>query len=1300
MATLLLQVAGTAIGTMLGGPIGAAIGSAIGGMAGGVLDQSVFVGTRRVEGPRLKSLDGISASEGAPIPRVYGRVRLGGQIIWATKFEEQVSVIRQGKAGGKSAGPKVKTTNYTYFANLAVALCDGPIGMVRRVWADGKPLDLSGLTMRVYRGDELQQPDPLILARQGSAPAYRGTAYVVFERLPLADFGNRLPQLSFEVVRPVEGLAQMIRGVDLIPGATEFGYATTATSRSLGLGSTASENRNQLTHTCDFDASMDALEALCPNANSIAFVASWFGDDLRAGVCTFRPGVDSATKTTTPMEWSVAGLDRATARLVTQIDGRAAYGGTPSDASVIGALADLSARGKSVVYYPFIMMDVAPVNTLPDPWGGPEQSAFPWRGRITCHPAPGQAGSPDGTAAAAAQVAAFFGSVDAGHFTVSGSDVIYSGPDEWSYSRFLLHNAALAKAAGGVDAFIIGSEFIGLTRIRSAATSYAATAHFIALAAQVRAILGPSVKLGYAADWTEYGAHARNNGADVGFPLDPLWADANIDFVGIDYYPPVADWRDGSNHLDAEERFAGRDVAYLKDRLGSGEAFDWYYASDAARAAQNRTPITDGAFEKPWTFRAKDLAGWWSNTHRPRIAGVEQAATPWTPQSKPIWLTEVGCPAVDKGANSPNLFVDPKSSESGYPPFSSKTRDDLIQARFLEAVMRRFDPALPGFVAAHNPVSTVYGGRMVDPTRIHVWAWDARPYPAFPHLSSVWGDADNWVTGHWINGRIEGMPLDRLIAQICADYGLVAPAMRGVDGFLEGYTIDRPMSARAALEPLAHLFGVDIGISAGAVTFAGRGRSAIVSLSRDDIVPDRKGREIARVRAQETELPRQISIGFADAESQYKRATSNSRRLDTASRVETAMETTAVLTRAEGQRIAEQMLQEAWVGRETAELTLRNGLLALECGDIVEVPAAEGAERLLITQITDGASRACTLSRIETSIYDAKPARAALAKWTPPAVPGPATAMVLHLPVDPGDPTPLALLALRAEPWIGPYTLWWSEDGASFEPVATIDQPSVIGETMAPLSPGPLWLWDRANTLTIRLAGAALASLDDATALANGNLLAIGGADGLWEILAYRTAALVSPGLWCLTGLIRGQYGSESAAGRIAPAGSKVALVTSSLVPLFEGIAGLGQSARFRVSPAGADHADASAIAFDAAASPLPLVPISPVRLRARRGAAGVLLDWIRRTRRNGDGWEVLEVPLGEDSESYLVEILDGATVKRSQIVSSPSYAYASADELADFGAAQTVISARIRQISATVGQGAPLVAQVPILPG
>jgi len=1305
MATLVLQAAGAALGASLGGPMFAAIGQAAGALAGSMIDRQVLGGgaaTRHVEGPRLKTLDGISANEGAPVARVYGRVRVGGQVIWATRFEEQVDVARQGRSGGKSTGSgqsATVTTSYSYFANVAIALCEGPVAMVRRIWADGKELDLTTVTLRLHPGTHGQGADPLILARQGATPAYRDTAYVVFERLPLEPYGNRLPQLSFEVVRPVEGLAQRIRGVDLIPGASEFAYAPDLVSRDLGPGASQPENRNQLTHATDWDASLDAMQAVLPAVGSVAFVVSWFGTDLRVGACEVMPAVDNPGKATIGRTWLVAGVGRDAARVVTQIDGRAAYGGTPSDDAVIAGIADLKARGLSVVFYPFMMMDIGPANSLTDPWtGAASQPVFPWRGRITCSPAPGQPGSPDGTATAAAQVAAFFGTVQAGDYAVSGSTVSYSGPDEWSFSRLTLHYAALCKAAGGVDAFIIGSEMVGVTRIRSASGVYPAVAHLKTLAGQVRALLGPSVRIGYAADWTEYGAHVRDGGDEVRFPLDPLWSDANIDFIGVDYYPPVADWRDGAAHLDASDWPDGPSMAYLKARLGSGEAYDWYYASPADRAAQIRTPITDGAYGKPWIHRAKDLKGWWSNPHVERVGGSETAATGWTAQSKPIWLTEIGCPAVDKGANSPNLFPDPKSDESGYPPFSSATRDDLVQARLLEAIIARFDHTHPDFSGADNPVSPLYGGRMVDAARIHVWAWDARPFPAFPALDSVWGDGPNWLTGHWLNGRIEGMPVARLIEQICADYDLDAPAMRGVDGFVDGYVIDRPMSARAALEPVLGLFSLKAAASGNGVTVFGAARSIERVLTRDDLVADKSGDEISLTRGQETELPASLAFGFADGDSQYRPAVAASRRLETVSRREETTETTAVMTRAEAQRRVDIVLQDAWVARETARFALRPGLVAVEPGDLVTLDVRGMARTFEITRITDGAMLACEARAIEPAVFDSRPARLSVKPSRPPKIPGRPLAMVIDLPADPGAPTPLAWLAVRAEPWGGPYTLWRQVPGSGYRAEGAIGRSALLGETETTLPPGRLWRWNRSQNLTVEIFSGALAATDDEGALAGQGLLALEGPGGIWEIVSFRDAELIGPNRYRLGQLLRGLQGSEAAAQRVLAPGARVIVLDGALYPLFTGGGDFGGSARFRLSPAGRDHADPAAVEVVAAAGRAAVLPPAPVHVRAVRGPAGVLLTWLRRARRDGDSWDIADVPLVEDSEAYQVEILDGATVVRTVSAGAPALVYPAADEIADFGGPLADLRLKITQISRIAGPGHGMAATVPVL--
>jgi GTA TIM-barrel-like domain len=122
---------------------------------------------------------------------------------------------------------------------------------------------------------------------------------------------------------------------------------------------------------------------------------------------------------------------------------------------------------------------------------------------------------------------------------------------------------------------------------------------------------------------------------------------------------------------------------------------------------------------------------------------------------------------VNKGANQPSVFPDPKSSDAGLPYYSNGRRDDLMQRRYLEAALGAFDPAFGD--ATLNPVSPVYGGRMVACDAIYVWTWDARPYPAFPAATEVWSDCANWATGHWLTGRLGSTPLAGLVSRLLAD---------------------------------------------------------------------------------------------------------------------------------------------------------------------------------------------------------------------------------------------------------------------------------------------------------------------------------------------------------------------------------------------------------------------------------------------------------------------------------------------------------------------------------------------------
>lgn len=191
MATLIL----TAVGTAVAGPIGGALGA----LAGQAVDGQLFAPPAR-QGPRLSDLKVQTSTYGAPLPLLFGTMRVAGTVIWATDLQEHGST----SGGGKGRG---STTSYTYTASFAVALSARPITGVARIWADGKLLRGADGVLKVpgrYRlhlGGEDQAPDPLIASAEGvgETPAHRGLAYAVFEDLELGDFGNRIPSLTFEV---------------------------------------------------------------------------------------------------------------------------------------------------------------------------------------------------------------------------------------------------------------------------------------------------------------------------------------------------------------------------------------------------------------------------------------------------------------------------------------------------------------------------------------------------------------------------------------------------------------------------------------------------------------------------------------------------------------------------------------------------------------------------------------------------------------------------------------------------------------------------------------------------------------------------------------------------------------------------------------------------------------------------------------------------------------------------------------------------------------------------------------------
>ena len=201
----------------------------------GWLDKKFGAKDVEIEGPRLSDLSVQTSTYGADIPRLYGTIAVMGNLLWlengALKETARKNKSRSGSKGG-SGGSTEPTTTYTYSATFHLALCEGPIAGIRRMWCGDKLIYNAGSNdldtiiasnqaangWKLYLGSDDQMPDSRFEASVGvgNASANRGLAYIAFYDFQLADYSNSLQGSQFKV----EVMAQLDLGDDLIAAYT------------------------------------------------------------------------------------------------------------------------------------------------------------------------------------------------------------------------------------------------------------------------------------------------------------------------------------------------------------------------------------------------------------------------------------------------------------------------------------------------------------------------------------------------------------------------------------------------------------------------------------------------------------------------------------------------------------------------------------------------------------------------------------------------------------------------------------------------------------------------------------------------------------------------------------------------------------------------------------------------------------------------------------------------------------------------------------------------------------------------
>lgn len=1207
MASIVLATVGRVAGSYIGGPIGGQIGASI----GAALGHGVSGGnSHHYEGARLEDLAAQTSTYGRMIPMVFGTVRIAGNVIWSLPIKEVASTttVRAGGKGGGAGGQSSSSTEYSYYVTLAVAICEGEISEVNRVWADSALLDMSRGTYRIYTGSATQLPDTLLESYEGigGTPAYRGMAYIVIEDFPLADFGNRIPNFTFEVTRrisqndlgdqPVESL---VTSVMLIPGSGEFVYDTLAENKVTGatVGGNVVQQGYQIAlnqHTAAGKANvlvaLDALEQTFPNLEWVGVAVNWFGTSMDIASCDIWPCVEyQANVRTTPHDWQVAGCTRATARLIGSDGGAVRYGGTPDDGSITRLLIELGSRGLKIFFYPMMLMDV---------------EGKPWRGGLT---------------GSSSSVSSFFSKTH-------------------GYNAFILHYANLV--AGLVDAFAIGTEMKGLTSIASGTGTYPAVGELVSLASSVKTILGGSVKVTYAADWSEY--HHTDGGW---YNLDPLWASASIDMVGIDAYFPLTDGVQ-----------TGYDIDPLVAGWHSGEGYDWYYTDEA------RT--TKASLAAPYAW--KNIGWWWNNSH----TNPNGSTTSWVPGSKPVWFTEYGFASVDGCANEPNVFVDASSSESAYPRFS-RGRVDFMAQR-----------------AAIAATEAQWGGSSMVGQRF-LWTWDARPYPYWPDLRDVWADGSNWVSGHWVQGKLGASHVAPAAAEIAARAGLDASLFdtSPLQMLLDGFVLHQRVTARAALDQLQQAFFFSIREHGGMLVVMPLDATVDAIADAGDCIPVKSGDAFVAyelARREDLVLPDRLEVQYLDRLASYGTEIAASARGTQEVNATETLRLSLVLSEAQARAIADTQLARAWAQRSTITLQLPMKYAALEVGDLLQFTTPNVQHRIRVQQVQIGHPGIVRIRGVVdiAETWDG---------YVPPSLgsdgsmlaPPPATRLeLLDIPALPGDAQDVLTLRFAAcgssSGWKGA-TVVREADGVT---LLTISTPSVIGSCLSALPSGPTTVFDRVNTLDVVLLGeATLAGATEFEVLNGANAALIGD-----EIIQFACVTTLGPGQYRLGTLLRGRLGTGWAMGSHAME-ERFVLLDDSIQPLVFTPSVIGQQWTLRAATFGTPLSGGSEIS--AAIVGESLKPLSPVNPQAVRQTSGdILIRWVRRARIDGVWRDTIDIPLMEQSEQYDVEVMSGPAIVRSWRVGSPQVLYASADQVTDFGAAPSSLTLQISQVSALVGDG------------
>jgi len=522
-----------------------------------------------------------------------------------------------------------------------------------------------------------------------------------------------------------------------------------------------------------------------------------------------------------------------------------------------------------------------------------------------------------------------------------------------------------------------------------------------------------------------------------------------------------------------------------------------------------------------------------------------------------------------------------------------------------------------------------------------------------------------------------------------------ATALASITKPVRAFVLSQVATTRSAIEQLMAGYFFEA-FTTDKLYFVPRAGSVADTIDADDMGAGLESPEDETLPTQigsDLEIPAQVSVSYSNVDADYTTATEHSDRL-LAGQVNTSVVQLPLgFTAAEGKGIADAIVIDGYASRVTGTFSVPLSYSELTPTDVVAVPDADGnVYRVRIVRRTEQGP----LLKFEWVLDDATAIESAgitSDDYTPTidvAIPGATIMELLDIP-----------LLRDAENTLGHYvaatsagTTWpgasisRSLDDVEFAEAARVNERAILGVTTTTLGNFTGVGFDETNTVTVSLSYGTLSSSTRAGLLADASInnIMIGA-----ELVRFRTATFVSDGIYTLSGLLRGQKGTEWAMAGHTSSDVVVLIQTAGMRYVSIDLPSLSSERFYKGVTLGKSLASVTSEEFTCEG--VSLKPLAPVNLRRTIETANqITVTWDRRTRLacTFTGTAGISVPLGELTEAYEVDVvlIAGSVLKRTITATSASAIYTAAMQAEDGIGASTPIRFDVYQMSAVVGRG------------